>query len=313
MNKNLFRTEEERNVILTQKEKDNILGVDPTFQSLSKAVYFDNYDIPCPVRVSVTTRDSKSATVVLRKNRHGDIRKEVQIFRALTEFGLPVPKVLSEPFETEDGEYAVVYSLLPGENLQKLSMRSANDLILAKELLIQAVVTLSGTTKFMKQHEVSKIIPTITLAAELEGVNIKDNPWFSEKIFQDALQKLHMIIGDIQTPLEFSNGDYQPGNFLTQDKKISGYLDFESPSFQDPLIGFVKYPIYDLLPLARTDIVKTFLEKKGFSEKDFSCRLALGCLKVLIKEIPVSGGDSEIQEYRNRVLEILNKSLSMMS
>ena len=26
-----------------------------------------------------------------------------------------------------------------------------------------------------------------------------------------------------------------------------------SPSFQDPLMGFVKYPIYDLYPLARTD------------------------------------------------------------
>ena len=109
-----------------------------------------------------------------------------------------------------------------------------------------------------------------------------------------------------------SNGDYQPGNFLTQDGKITGFLDFESPSFQDPMMGFVKYPIYDLDPLGKTDVVKTFLEKKGFSEDDFNYRLALGCLKILKKEIPVSGGDKETEEYRDRVLILLKKSTDLI-
>src|SRR3989344_910504 len=145
---NLFRTEDERKVTLTPKEQEKILQVDPTFQVISEAIYFDNYDLPCPVRVSVTTGDNRTVTVVLRKNRHGDVRKEIKILRALKEYGLPVPEVLSEPFEVENNEYAAVYSLLPGENLQKLSTRSDRDLVLAKELLLEGVMKLMEATDF---------------------------------------------------------------------------------------------------------------------------------------------------------------------
>lgn len=313
MNKiNFFRTDEERKVTLTPNEQEKILQIDPTFQSIFEAVYFDNYDLPCPVRVSVTTKDNKIVTVVLRKNRHGDVRKEIQIIRALKEFGLPVPEILSEPFEVEDDEYAAIYSLLPGENLQKLSMRSEKDLDLAKELLVQAVTKLIDATDFIKKHEVAKILPSITLLDELEALNTKDNLWLGEKIYQDAFQKLHKILPSIKTLLVLSNGDYQPGNFLAQAGKITGFLDFESPSFQDPMMGFVKYPIYDLDPLGKTDIVKVFLNRKGFSEVDFNIRLALGCLKILKKEIPISGGDKETQEYRDRVLDLLKKSTDLI-
>ena len=94
---------------------------------------------------------------------------------------------------------------------------------------------------------------------------------------------------------------------MAQNGHITGFLDFESPSFQDPLMGFVKYPIYDLYPLGRTDVVKIFLHKKGFSENDFHYRLALGCLKILKGEIPVSGGDTEMQKYRGRVVVLLER------
>lgn len=310
MNNNLFRTEDERKVVLTQVEQEKILQADQSFRSISGAAYFDNYDLPCPVRVDVETKEGKIVTVVLRKNRHGDVRKEIQIIKALREYGLPVPDVLVDPFETEDNEYAAVYSLLPGENLQKLSMRSDKDLILAKELLVQAVIKLIDASDFIKGHEVYKTLPRITLADELESLDSADNPWLKENLYADAIQKLQKVIPTINTPLVLSNGDYQPGNFLTKDGKITGFLDFESPLFQDPMMGFVKYPIYDLYPLGRTNVVETFLDKKGFSEKDFNLRLALGCLKILKKEIPVTGGDEETQEYRHRVLSLLGKSLN---
>ncbi len=310
MDTKLFRTEEERRVTLTQNEQEKIFGIDPSFKSVSEAVYFDNYDLPCPVRVTIETKDGKIKTVVLRKNRHGDVRKEIQIMGALREYGLPVPEVLVEPFETEDDEYAAVYSLLPGENLQKLSMRSDEDLAKAKELLVQAVIKLMDASDFIREHEVSKILPDVTLEDELKLLNSEDSPWLKEKVYQDAIQKLQKVIPTIDTPLVLSNGDYQPGNFLQVDGKITGFLDFESPSFQDPMMGFVKYPIYDLHPLGRTDIVKVFLDKKGFSEKDFNLRLALGCLKILKKEIPVTGGDEETQEYRHRVLMLLDKGIN---
>lgn len=312
MDTNLFRTEEERKVTLTQKEREKILEIDPAFQSISGATYFDNYDLPCPVRVSVTTKDNKITEVVLRKNRHGDVRKEIQILRALKEFGLPVPEILSEPFAVDDGEYAAIYSLLPGENLQKLSMRSERDLALAKNLLVEAVIKLMDATDFIRKHEVSKSLPSITLTDEIEALNT-DNPWLGEKIYQDTIQKLQKILPNIKTPLVLSNGDYQPGNFLAQEGKITGFLDFESPSFQDPIMGFVKYPIYDLDPLGKTDIIEVFLNRKGFSEEDFNYRLVLGCLKILKKEIPVSGGDSETQEYRDRVIGLLKKGVDSIN
>lgn len=302
---NLFRMEEERKVVLTKTEQDRILQVDSSFQFISGVAYFDNYDLPCPIRVAVKTKDGRTKNVVLRKSRHGDVRKEVKMFRAFKEYGLPVPEVLSDPFKTEDGEYAAIYSFLPGENLQKLGMRSDKDLILAKELLVQAVMNLTDATDFLRKHEVSNILPDVPLQSELESVNTKDNPWLREEIFQNAVKKLQSILKNIDTPFVFSNGDYQPGNFLAQAGKITGYLDFESPSFQDPLMGFVKYPIYDIFPLGRTDVVQMFLNTRGFSDKDFTYRLALGCLKTLQKEIPVSGGDKEIQEYRKRVLGLL--------
>lgn len=283
MDKNLFRTEDERKVTLMEKEREKILEIDPTFLSISKAIYFDNYDLPCPVRVSVKKKDGKITAVVLRRNRHGDVRKEIKILHALKEYGLPVPEILSKPFKTSGGEYAAIYSLLPGENLQKLSMRSKSDLELAKKLLVQAVIKLIGATDFIRKHKVAKILPDITLVKELKALETK-NPWLKEKVVQIAIKKLQKTLPKIKTPLVLSNGDYQPGNFLTQEGEITGYLDFESPSFQDPMMGFVKYPIYDLYPLGRTDVVQLFLKKRGFSEKDFNYRLALGCLKILKKK-----------------------------
>ncbi len=152
---------------------------------------------------------------------------------------------------------------------------------------------------------------------ELKAIETSDNPWLEEAAYQDAMRTLQNALPDISTPLVFSNRDWQPGNFLTQDGEITGFLDFESALFQDPLMGFVKYPIYDLYPLARTDLVRTFLDAQGFSEGDFDHRLALGCLKVLKEEIPVTGSGpvfgtgEEAQQYRDRVLGLLKKACTM--
>lgn len=261
------------------------------------------------MRVTVTSKDGSDATVVLRKNRHGEIEKEARIFRLLKTCGLPVPEVLMEPFKNEQGESVAVYSLLPGENLQKLAMKSDKDLSEAKELLIESVTKLIETTDLVRQSEIGKELPELTLATELGSVKSSDSPWIKEKVYINALEKLTPIFEKITTPLVLTNGDYQPGNFLAQEGKITGFLDFESPSFRDPLMGFVKYPIYDLVPLSDTDLIEVFLERNGFSRQDFNYRLALGCLKTLVREISVSGGDIETSDYRERVLNILNKAV----
>src|ERR1017187_10089139 len=133
-----FRTEDQRRAALTESEKKTILGIDPSFHGITQATYFDNYDLPCPIRVEVETKENKSKVVVLRKTRHGNVEEEARMFRALKEYGLPVPEILSGPFRNEEGDDVAIYSLLEGENLQKLSMRSEDDLQEAKRLLVEA-------------------------------------------------------------------------------------------------------------------------------------------------------------------------------
>ena len=305
---NEFRSEEERKVGLTPSEQKAILGSDPEFRSITKAVYFDNYNLPCPILVTVAT-DRAEQGLVLRKTRHGDVRREVQLLALLSEYGLPVPAVLAEPFVNEQGETAAIYSLLPGENLQKLSSRSEEGLECAKNLLIEAVGRLTAVTGFVRGSETARSVPRKTLATQLAYVT-EANPWSGHDAFRQAADYLGRVIPEIDTPLVLTNGDYQPGNFLAEDGKLTGFLDFESALFQDPLIGFAKYPIYDLRPLSRTDLIERFVEQNGFTMADFNVRLALMCLMILRKEVPVTGGGEETDGYRARILDILKASLA---
>jgi aminoglycoside phosphotransferase (APT) family kinase protein len=305
---NEFRSEEEREAGLTPLEQKAVLDSDPEFRSITKAVYFDNYDLPCPILVTVAT-DRGEQGIVLRKTRHGDVRREARLLALLGEYGLPVPAVLAEPFVNEQGEPAAVYSLLPGENLQKLSSRSEEGLECAKILLIEAVARLTAATGFVSGCEIGRSMPRETLAAQLATV-AEANPWSRHDAFRQTADHLGRLIPEIDTPLVLTNGDYQPGNFLAKDGKLTGFLDFESPLFQDPLIGFAKFPIYDLRPLSRTDLIERFVKRNGFTMADFNVRLALMCLMILKKEVPVTGGGEETGAYRAHILDVLRGSLA---
>lgn len=307
--KTLFRTEEERKVVLSDLEEKEILAVDPSFQSIAKAIYFDNYDLPCPIMVEILKMDGLLNRVVLRKARHGDVQKEVAVLKVLREYGLPVPEVLSEPFENENKEQCAIYSFLSGENLQKLSSESEEGLERAKRLLVEAVQKLASAGEYISQHHVLKNLPRISLVQELQNIRQDENKWLKDSLYVSVVEFLNPKLEVVTTPLILSNGDYQPGNFMTENGRITGFLDFESPSFQDPMMGFVKYPIYDLRPLSRTDLIDYFLETMRFTRQEFSLRLILGCLKILKKEIPLNGGDTEMEEYRNRVLGILKEEM----
>lgn len=305
---NEFRSEEERKVELTPSEQKAILDSDPEIRSITKAVYFDNYNLPCPILVTVAT-DVGGQGLVLRKTRHGDVKREVQLLALLGEYGLPVPAILAGPFVNEQGETAAVYSLLPGENLQKLSSRSEEGLESAKNLLIEAVGRLTAATRFVSSSETARSVPRKTLAAQLAYVT-EANPWSEHDVFGQAVDCLGRVIPEIDTPLVLTNGDYQPGNFLAEDGKLTGFLDFESALFQDPLIGFAKYPIYDLRPLSRTDLIERFVKQEGFTMADFNIRLALMCLMILKKEVPVTGGGEKTDAYRAHIFDVLRGSLT---
>jgi hypothetical protein len=51
------------------------------------------------------------------------------------------------------------------------------------------------------------------------------------------------------------------------------------------------------------------VECNGFTTADFNVRLALMCLMILKKEVPVTGGGEKTGVYRARILDVLKASL----
>ena len=295
---------------LTQFQQQLILSVCPKGSRIICATYFRDEYLPCPIRVVVDTLFQEKRTLVLRLVRHPDanLEKEARLFKTLAGLNLPVPNVLVEPQEGDDRRVAV-YSFCPGQNLQQLSEESTEGLKLAVQLVIEAITRLAEITKSVKNQIEPSLLPNITLSSQLERIVNSGGEWLEETVFQCAVERLQPIVESITDPLVFTNGDYQPANFLTDGKKVTGFLDFEYAAFQDFLFGFVKYPIYDLYPLSRTNLITDLQKEKGVSPHEFAIRQALGCLFTLQREIPKTGGN---ERYRSHVLNLLQESFTQI-
>lgn len=301
-----FRSKKNLLVDLSQIEKRFILSTFPKGSAVEESHYFDNYNLPCPIKVRVKTKDEGSKFVVLRKVRHSDdikdIEMEAKLLGSLAQYDIPVPKVLAG---SKNG--MTVLTFLEGENLQHYSMNSKAHAKKACKLLLKALTILENVTEKISQ-DAGELLQRYTLLDELESTYNK-SPWNSEKVFKEAVDFLLPVLRQISTPLIFTNGDYQPANFLTDGKKIVGFIDFENAKLRDPLMGLAKYPVYDLHPLNKAGFVETYLQGRGFTEQQFFPRLALFCLITLQKEISVHPADKEEQKYQTRVLNLLQRSL----
>ncbi|HZO86799.1 MAG TPA: aminoglycoside phosphotransferase family protein [Chthonomonadaceae bacterium] len=281
------------------------------------AVRFMQTMTPCPLYVRVALPDATEAEVVLRiaRNREG-VAREAIIFPVLARFGLPVPSVLAGPVLDPDAPEAgsmTVNSLLPGETLQAISCASAAGLELAIGLLIEAVSRLHQLTEPLRQQAAAQLLPRKTLLSDLQLLIHSGNRWVQEPLFEEAVSRLLPIVAAIQTPLVFSNGDYQPANFLSDGNRLTGFVDFEKACFEDPLITFARYPTYALDPLNKAEIVDRYLRAHGYSDYDFASRLAVFCLRTLCTKVPVSGGNTQQQERREHVLGLLGKALAALN
>ncbi len=295
-----FHTREKLEVELTQTELELILSIFPQGASVQGAEYFDNYDLPCPVKVTVRMPSGETTKVVCRRTRRPGADATVVVERLLLGAGLPVPEILAGP---EDG--CVVVSFLEGEDLQHFSMRSSENVEIAKQLLCRAFETLGSMTKIVKS---AKLVETRSLADELDQIPI-EGPWSSDSLFREGRRMLRPVVDGIKTPLSFTNGDHQPANFLTNGEEIVGFLDFEGSCIRDPLMGIAKYPVYDLHPLNKAGFADYYLEQRGFTHTDFASRLAIMCLSTLQEDIPIRVESDEQQRYQQHVLSLLNRSL----
>ncbi len=196
--------------------------------------------IPCPVCVRVEIPGAAEAEVVLRiaRNRDG-VEREARIFPVLARLGLPVSVILAGPVtdpDAPDQGALTVNSLLPGQTLQVWSTESAAGLELASRLVIEAVTRLHRLTEPLSREAVAPTLPRKTLLSDLQILLNDRNPWMQEPVFTEAADRLLPIVEAVKTPLVFSNGDYQPANFLSDGEQLTGFVDFEKACFEDPLI-----------------------------------------------------------------------------
>jgi hypothetical protein len=272
---------------------------------------------PGPLRVDVALATGASRSVVLRRSRRPErVATEARVLPVLARLGLPVPLVLAGPATDLDAPRegpVTVLSLLPGDNLQRLSETSAAGQVTAGTLVLAGVARLHAVTAGVRADAVAAVLPSHDLQGELAAVLARGGPWLGEPPFRDAVGRLEIPLRAVRTPPVFSNGDYQPGNFLSDGHGLTGFVDFEDACFEDPHAGMAKYRIYDLRPLSKTDLLERYLRAQGLSEAAFAPRMAVRCLATLQREIPVAGGDAGQQHYRAHVLGLLQAALIALS
>ena len=249
------------------------------------AAYFDNYDLPSTIRVEADY-DGEPKIVALRKARQGDVLREVQIFSLPAMRTLPVPDLIAAPACNERGEAMCLLSVLPGRDLQKLSMGTVAELAEAKKLLVEAVLGLHALTSRLQQDSAG-LIPARHQEDVISALETAQTERLADPLCQRALATLKLAFKTASLPLVFTNGDIQPGNFLASHGKLSGFIDFEKARFEDPLMGWAKYPLDDLAPLNDAGVVELFLEASGYSAEQLRLRIALEAL-VKLNRLPRS-------------------------
>jgi len=318
-----------------------ILSAFPSGTRVIKARFCRDVYLPCPVRVRVRLPTGTEQTVILRMDRQrGGVATEALVLPALTRLGLPVPMLLagpvSDPTDPQARPMTLISQLpgsdiyawlqpapddqtLPGKDVHVVSGADGSptryrkqDLQLAIRLILEGVEHLHQVSDAVAAEGVGKILPHKTLLAELEAVVQRGGPWLEGRVFADAVQQLMPVVARIDTPLVFSNGDYNPGNFLSDGATLTGLVDFSLACFEDPYIGFARYWTSDWFPLNKAGLVEGALAAHNRTLDDFAPRLALRCLWTLQREIPVVAGGHHYAAYRALQLRLLQNALARL-
>jgi aminoglycoside phosphotransferase len=234
--------------------------------------------------VSVQKPDGTTERCIIKtRDRIEILEREARVIGALAEFGVPVPTVLAGPanITDESGMYAaIVLNELPGQSLPWLGTTSLAEADFTCRLLIQGVNTFHQLTEQMSQHNVATILPHTTLPGELSSIVERGGEWLDVDIFARAIAYLRRSLDDIQVPLAFSNGDYNPLNFLHDGTKLTGFIDFEHACFEDPHAGFAKFITLSVDAFGwgtgmKAGLVERYLYSQGVSRREFIPRLIL--------------------------------------
>ena len=323
---------ENQDNLLTNFQKTLILSAFPDGSQIVEARPARRWST-YPVLVQIRTIAGEQ-TVYLRKDRKiGGVELEAELLPTLQKLGLPVPELLAGPVIDPNGQDSVpvtVISSVPGKSLLKFSWEAkGNDVYISMSLVLEGVKRLHALTEAIQRESVAKKLPRKTLGEELEEIQNRGGNWFEIKEFQEAFKRLEKRLPNIEKPLVFSNGDYNPGNFLfsvgndekheTEDHswgnpgslgkiphKLTGFVDFSWACFEDPHIGFAKYWTYDWFPAG---LIERNLYENNLQPQEFAPRLALRCLWTLQREFEPPTINPSTNWYRANLLGLLKHAM----
>lgn len=319
--------------LLTNFQKTLILSAFPDGAQIVAAKSARKWSI-FPIVAQVASK-KRIQTVYLRKDQKiGGVELEAELLPVLKYLGLPVPELLAGPIidpNSQDSVPVTVISSVPGESLLKFSWEAkGNDAYIAMKLVLEGVRRLHALTEALQKEPIARKIPKKTLTRELEEIQTRGGSWLESKEFQRAIKRLEKRLPKIEEPLIFSNGDYNPGNFLfsqgneeepksanhswgnpgSLDKiphKLTGFIDFSWACFEDPHIGFAKYWTYDWFPAG---LIERYLYENNLHPQEFAPRLALRCLWTLQRELEPPTINRSTNWYRENLLGLLKHAMA---
>lgn len=299
-------------------QQEVVLSAFPAGSRIAHVKAYRTDGMAYPLRVQVMTPD-KEITCVLKLGRFiGGMAREAALLPVLAKLGLPVPTLLAGPATHPDysqGGELLVISEMPGEPLPFVGA-TLDEADLTCRLLQEGLAQLHGVTKALLAHPVAAQIPHRTLPDELNAIVARGGPWLTEPAFCQAIERLRPILDSIDTPIAFSNGDYNPLNFLHVGERLTACIDFACACFEDPHASMAKFAVWGFDEYGwgagvKAGLVERYLYQRNVSRSAFAPRLALRCLYRLQREISVAGQEDRV--YREAVLAKLTESLSAMA
>lgn len=177
--------------------------------------------------------DGKPHSVVLRLDARTS-EKEYQILEAVSRFPIPTPAVYGLDREGETlGEPCFFMDFIEGEPLLDGLLAGEG---WAEDLYIDAVVSLISPPE-----ELLAVLPEWleheSASDVLEAARQKLKRQ-SDDLAERVYHRLHASMPDLP-PVQFSNGDLYPANFLVKDKELVAVIDFANASYSDPVFEFL--------------------------------------------------------------------------
>ncbi|HVU11290.1 MAG TPA: phosphotransferase [Phototrophicaceae bacterium] len=232
---------EARRTAIDDQLQEAILQLYPNATRIIDIRSFRQGYLAYPARLTVQTTSGDRATCVLKVSADADkLAYEARVLRALTDLQLPVPNVIADPISISDSSTTLnlmLISELPGQTIPWIDVTDLATADRTCRLVNTAVDRLHALTPAIAAHPIAPLLPVKTLEAEVEAIQARGGLWFDVPLFTEALKLVQTALPHYDNPLVFSNGDYNPLNFLVADDRLVGWLILSMPALKTRILA----------------------------------------------------------------------------